>query len=312
MLNRVPKVLVRTGEITNLFRVEPVRGGEPVVPPSLDMEWKIEPGSSLDLALIDPGSHVSYDPVEAFPKLRFLSQRLTQLQCLMYAERKHSLLIVLQGMDASGKDATIRHLLGAMNPMGCRVAAFKHPKPEELDHDFLWRVHPHLPGKGEVAIFNRSHYEDVLVVRVHQPNSPDFWLKRYEQINDFERMAAVDNHTTILKFFLHISKKEQLARFKQRLEDPSRQWKISEADYHERAHWDDYRRAFEDALRMTNTQYAPWYVIPSDQKRLRDLAISKIVVRTLEDLKMKWPEPSVNIADIRRRYHDMEIEEDGV
>ena len=155
----------------------------------------------------------------------------------MYAEKKHSLLIVLQGLDACGKDGVIRHLLGGMNPAGCRVVGFKRPKQEELDHDFLWRVHPHLPAKGEVSIFNRSHYEDVLVVRVHQFAQVNMWYKRYDLINDFERLLVTENDTTVLKFFLYISKAEQLARFKQRLDDPARRWKISEADYQERAYW---------------------------------------------------------------------------
>jgi len=227
----------------------------------------------------------------------------------MHAEKKHSLLLVLQGLDASGKDGVVRHLLGAMHPMGCRLAGFKQPKPEELDHDFLWRVHPHLPGKGEIAIFNRSHYEDVLIVRVHGALRAEEWQRRYELINDFEKLIALENNTTVLKFFLHISKKEQLARFRQRLDDPARQWKISEADYHERTYWPDYMKAFEDMLCRTSTERAPWFVIPSNEKWFRDLAISHIVVRTLEKLHMQCPEPTVDIAAIRRRYHDAEMEE---
>ena len=226
----------------------------------------------------------------------------------MYAERKHSLLVILQGLDACGKDGVIRHIVSGMNPAGCRVVGFKQPKPEELDHDFLWRVHPHLPAKGEVAIFNRSHYEDVLVVRVHQLVQASLWSKRYDLINDFERLLVTENNTTVLKFFLYISKNEQLARFKQRLDDPSRRWKISEADYKERTYWSHYIDAFEDMLHKTSTRYAPWFVIPSDHKWFRDLAISQIVTRTVEDLDMQWPEPAVDIAEIRRRYHDAEFE----
>lgn len=272
-------------------------------------KMRIEPGSSVSLGRIDPDWHAHYAAAEAAPKIRFLSQRLDQLQYLMHAERKHSLLIVLQGLDASGKDGAIRQLLGSMNPTGCRLIGFRQPKPEELDHDFLWRVHPHLPGRGEVSIFNRSHYEDVLVVRVHQLAPADFWSRRYDLINDFERLVAVENNTTILKFYLHISKKEQLARFRQRLDDPTRQWKISESDYKERAYWDDYMEAFEDMLRKTSTCVAPWFVVPSNQKWFRDLAISEIVVRTLEGLNMKWPEPAVDIAAIRHRYHRAEADE---
>src|SRR5262249_18731727 len=212
---------------------------------------------------------------------------------------KHSLLIVLQGLDASGKDGVIRHLMNGMNPAGCRVIGFKVPKPEELDHDFLWRVHPHLPAKGEVSIFNRSHYEDVLVVRVHRFAEVNMWYKRYDLINDFERLLVMENDTTVLKFFLYISKAEQLARFKQRLDDPSRRWKISEADYKERAYWNQYHDAFQDVLYRTSTEYAPWFVIPSNNKWFRDLAVSQIVTRTLEQLEIKWPEPAVDIAEIR-------------
>jgi PPK2 family polyphosphate:nucleotide phosphotransferase len=238
-----------------------------------------------------------------------LVKRLDRLQYLMHAGRKHSLLIVLQGLDACGKDGVIRHLLNGMNPAGCRVVGFKRPKPEELDHDFLWRVHPHLPAKGEVTIFNRSHYEDVLAVRVHQFTQADLWSKRYDLINDFERLLVMENDTTVLKFFLYISKAEQLARFKLRLEDPTRRWKISEADYRERAHWGRYTEAFEDMLSRTSTRYAPWFVIPSNIKWFRDLAVAQIVTRTLENLDMRWPEPAVDIADIRRRYHAANREE---
>lgn len=270
----------------------------------------IEPGTTVKLGEVDPSWNRPFDVAQAVQqRIRCLAKELDRLQYLMHAEKKHSLLIVLQGMDASGKDGTIRHLLTAMNPTGCRLVGFKQPKPEELDHDFLWRVHPHLPGRGEVAIFNRSHYEDVLVVRVHRDVPPEFWFKRFGLINDFEKLIAMENNTTILKFFLHISKEEQLVRFKQRLEDPTRQWKISEADYLERAYWDEYTEAFEDMLQRTSTRHAPWYVIPSNCKWFRDLAISTIVVETLEELNMKWPEPSVDIGEIRQRYHDAESEE---
>lgn len=269
----------------------------------------VEPGSRMNLGEIDPSYHGRYESREAaMPDTLFLLHKLDQLQYLMYAERKHSLLIVLQGLDACGKDGVIRHILTGMNPAGCRVVGFKQPKPEELDHDFLWRVHPHLPAKGEVSIFNRSHYEDVLVVRVHEFAQVNLWFKRYDLINDFEKLLKTENNTTVLKFFLYISKEEQLARFRQRLEDPSRHWKISEADYKERAYWSRYVEAFEDMLHKTSTSNAPWFVIPSNQKWFRDLAISQIVSRTLEDLDMTLPEPHVDIAQIRRRYHAAEGE----
>jgi PPK2 family polyphosphate:nucleotide phosphotransferase len=264
----------------------------------------VKPGSKIKLGDIDPGYHGHHEShEEAMPDIQSHIQKMDQLQYLMYAEKKHSLLIVLQGLDAGGKDGVIRHVLAGMNPEGCRVKAFKQPTPEELDHDFLWRVHPHVPGKGEVAIFNRSHYEDVLVVRVHALAPRGVWSKRYELINNFEKQLAAENGTTILKFFLYISKEEQLARFKQRLDDPARQWKISESDYKERKYWAAYIEAFEDMLHKTSTDHAPWYVIPSNHKWFRDLAISQIINHTLEDLSMKLPKPAVNLADIRRQYH---------
>jgi PPK2 family polyphosphate:nucleotide phosphotransferase len=228
---------------------------------------------------------------------------MDQLQYRMYAENKHSLLIVLQGLDAAGKDGVVRHVLTGMNPEGCVCSNFKQPTKEELAHDFLWRVHPHVPAKGTVAIFNRSHYEDVLVARVHQLVPEKVWSKRYDEINDFERLIVTENNTTILKFFLHISKEEQLARFKKRLDDPDRQWKISDSDYKEREYWGDYVKAFEDALNKTSTEHAPWFIIPSNHKWFRDLAISQIIVRQMEDLNMQLPDPTVDLAEIRREYH---------
>ena len=275
---------------------------------NLVKQLMVKPRSKIKLRDIDPcyhGHHKSHE--EALPDIQSHIQKIDQLQYLMYAERKHSLLIVLQGLDAGGKDGIIRHILTGMNPSGCRVTGFKQPTPEDLDHDFLWRVHPHAPGKGEVAIFNRSHYEDVLVVRVHQLAPPSVWSKRYDLINDFERQLSVENGTTILKFFLYISKEEQLERFKQRLDDPARQWKISDSDYKERKYWGNYIRAFEDMLHKTSTAHAPWYVIPSNHKWFRNLAVSDIITQTLESLNMKLPKPTVNLTDIRRQYHQAAI-----
>jgi PPK2 family polyphosphate:nucleotide phosphotransferase len=267
----------------------------------------VKPGSRIKLRDIDAGYHGHHEShQEALPDIQSHIQRIDRLEYLMYAEKKHSLLIVLQGLDAAGKDGVIRHVLTGMNPQGCRVTGFKQPTSEELNHDFLWRVEPHVPGKGEVAIFNRSYYEDVLVVRVHQLAPVSVWSKRYKLINDFEKLLAVENDTTMLKFLLYISKDEQLARFKQRLDDTSRRWKISESDYEERKYWADYVEAFEDMLHKTSTPHAPWFVIPSNHKWFRDLAISHIIGRTLEDLDMKLPKPTVNIANIRRRYHKAE------
>jgi PPK2 family polyphosphate:nucleotide phosphotransferase len=242
------------------------------------------------------------DKESAQPELEKYAQRLHDLQFLLYAENRRALLIILQGMDGAGKDGTISHVLAAMNPQGCRVYSFKTPSVEELAHDYLWRIHQVTPRKGYVAVFNRSHYEDVLVVRVHNLVPKEVWSKRYDEINAFERHLS-SNETHILKFYLHIDKEEQLARFKQRLDDPKRHWKISESDYMEREHWKKYREAYEEAISKCSTDYAPWYIIPANHKWFRNLAISQILVDTLESLQMKFPAPTVKIEDIKKRYH---------
>ena len=264
----------------------------------------VKPGSKVRLKHFDPGYHGKHESHKsALPEIQKNLQRMEQLQYLMYAENEHSLLIVLQGLDAAGKDGVVRHVLTGMNPSGCVASNFKQPTAKELAHDFLWRVHPHVPAKGSVAIFNRSHYEDVLVVRVHGLAPEKIWSKRYGEINDFEKLIAAQSNTTILKFFLHISKQEQLARFAKRLDDPARQWKISESDYKEREYWNDYTEAFEDALTKTSTEHAPWFVIPSNHKWFRDLAVSQIIAETMEEMKMQMPKPTVDLAKIRREYH---------
>jgi PPK2 family polyphosphate:nucleotide phosphotransferase len=270
----------------------------------------VEPGSKIRLKHLDPGYHGKHESHKsALPEIQQYLQKMEQLQYLMYGEKKHSLLIVLQGLDAAGKDGVVRHVLTGMNPSGCVESNFKQPTAEELAHDFLWRVHPHVPAKGSVAIFNRSHYEDVLVVRVHKLAPEKVWSKRYDQINDFEKLIVTENNTTILKFFLYISKQEQLARFAKRLDDPTRQWKISESDYKERDYWKDYIEAFEDVLGKTSTEHAPWFIIPSNHKWFRDLSISQIITRTMEEMKMQLPKPTVNLAEIRRKYHQAVDEE---
>jgi PPK2 family polyphosphate:nucleotide phosphotransferase len=270
-----------------------------------DDKFLVHPGTRVRLKDADPayhGKHPSHR--RALPEIQSQIQKMDALQYLMYAENKHSLLIVLQGLDAAGKDGVIRHVLTGMNPEGCMVTNFKQPSREELAHDFLWRVHPHAPAKGCVAIFNRSHYEDVLVVRVHHLSPVQEWSKRYDLINDFEKLLAVENNTAILKFFLHISSEEQLTRFKARLDDPSRNWKISDSDYTEREYWDDYTKAYEEMLSRTSTRHAPWFIIPSNHKWFRDLAISQIIVNALEGLKMKRPKPTVDLVKIRHEYHE--------
>lgn len=263
----------------------------------------VQPGAKLRLDRIDPSykdKHESHE--KAAPAIAESLARMGQLQYLLYADASRSLLIVLQGLDAAGKDGVIRHLFTGMNPQGTRVFGFKQPSAEERAHDFLWRVHQHAPSRGEVVIFNRSHYEDVLVVRVHELVPREVWSKRYELINDFERMLA-ENGVRILKFYLHISAEEQLDRFKRRLDDPARQWKISESDYAERMFRPKYIAAYEEAIERTSTKHAPWFVIPANHKWFRDLAISQIVADAMSEMKLKTPPARVDLADIRKKYH---------
>ncbi len=263
----------------------------------------VAPGTRVKLKDIDPGFHGKHETAElAAAEIAENLEKMQKLQYTLYAEKAHSLLIVLQGIDAAGKDGVCRHVITAMNPQGCEVVGFKQPTPEERGHDFLWRVHRHAPETGRVAIFNRSHYEDVLVVRVHKLVPKETWQPRYDHINAFETLLA-DSGTTILKFFLWISKEEQLARFKARLEDPARQWKISDSDYSERTYWDDYTVAYEDMLERCSTARAPWYVIPSNHKWFRNLAVSSIIVQAMEGMKMQMPKPTVDLAAIRKAYH---------
>jgi len=264
--------------------------------------FRVQPGK-FRLSDVDPNfTDGRDDKAAAQAEIDLDNRKLHQLQYLLYAERKHSLLVCLQGLDAAGKDGTISHVFGALNPQGARVAAFKTPTPEEAAHDFLWRVHRQTPAKGEVAIFNRSHYEDVLVDRVHRLVAEEVWTKRYALINDFERNLAMAG-TTVLKFLLHISPEEQLRRFKDRLDDPDRRWKISDADYTERALFPQYLTAYQDALDATSTDDAPWYVIPANHKWFRNLAVSRIVAETLESLGMSFPAPTVDLDAIRKKYH---------
>lgn len=278
---------------------------------SLTRRLRVEPGSTVKLEDIDPGYHGKYaSEADAAGDLAKHLARITDLQRKLYADKGHSLLVVLQGIDGAGKDGTCWHVIAAMDPQGVDVTGFKQPTADERDHDFLWRIHPHAPGKGRVAVFNRSHYEDVLVVRVHGLAPKHVWKARYDHINEWERLLATQNNTTVLKFFLYISKDEQLARFKERLDDPNRQWKISATDYSERDLWDDYIQAFEAALSRCSTKHAPWFVIPSNHKWFRNLAVSKIIADTLEDMALKLPEPTVDLAKIRREYH-AEAEQKG-
>jgi PPK2 family polyphosphate:nucleotide phosphotransferase len=266
-------------------------------------QFRVKPGQKLKLNKLDPAYKAKHaSEAEAKEETERYLKALARQQTLLYAEHKHSVLIVLQAMDAGGKDGTIKHVFSGVNPQGIHVARYNQPTPVELAHDFLWRVHPHAPANGEIAIFNRSHYEDVLITRVHKLINKATWTARYRNIRDFEALL-IEKKTTILKFFLHISKEEQLARFAQRLDDPGRNWKISESDYSERDLWDDYVDAFEDAISATSTANAPWYVIPANHKWFRNLAVSQIIADTMADLGLAFPAPSVNLADIKRKYH---------
>lgn len=262
--------------------------------------FMVKPGSTVKLDKIDPDNIDGFKSKnEAMEILAKNQKKLAELQYKLYAENKQSLLIVLQALDAGGKDGTINHVLAPMNPQGCRVHGFKAPTPEEQAHDFLWRIHRSAPKNGEVVIFNRSHYEDVLIARVHKLVPQKVWSKRYDLINDFEKLLFTNN-TKIIKFFLYISKAEQLKRFESRLDEPDKHWKISEGDYSERQYWNDYITAFEEAMTKCSTKNAPWFIIPANQKWFRNLAVSAIVVETLESMNMQMSQPTVDINDIRK------------
>jgi PPK2 family polyphosphate:nucleotide phosphotransferase len=258
---------------------------------------RVNPGSRVTLAKLDPGATHGHNKESAAHELEAGLARLTDLQDRLWAEGKHRVLVVLQGIDAAGKDGTIRHVMGAFNPQGCPVTSFKVPSPDELAHDYLWRVHRHVPGKGEIGVFNRSHYEDVLVVRVHDIVPKRVWSSRYDQINAFERLLAEEG-TTILKFFLHIDKDEQRERFQSRLDDPTKRWKFRLGDLEERKRWDDYIAAYEDALSRCSTAEAPWYVIPSNRNWFRNLAVADILADTLDELKPRYPETTEDLTGV--------------
>src|SRR5580698_684398 len=264
-------------------------------------ELIIKPGHKVQLRKYDPADTLGWDKGRATKaSLAKALQRLDQLQNLLYADHKQALLVVVQGLDAAGKDGTIRHVMSGVNPQGCRVTSFKAPSPEEAAHDFLWRVHQAVPPYGDIGIFNRSHYEDVLIVRVHNLVPKEVWSKRYEEINRFEAILQENNERT-LKFFLHISKDEQKKRFLERIDDPDKRWKISQADFEERKFWDDYVEACEDALTRCNTKRAPWFIIPADKKWFRNLAVSHIMVETLEGMGLKFPPATIDVKKLKWR-----------
>lgn len=260
--------------------------------------WKLNPGQPIRINDFDPAdtSDLPGGKEEAEKRREKMRGQLEDLQERMWAEHRRRLLIVLQGMDTSGKDGAIRLLMNAFNAASVRVASFGKPTAPELEHDFLWRIHPHVPGTGEIRIFNRSHYEDVLVVRVHDLVPRAVWRDRYRQINEFEQMLT-ESGTTILKFFLHISKDEQKERLEARVTDPKKRWKFQRGDIEERKLWDEYMKAYEEALEKTTTAHSPWYVVPSDKKWYRNDVIGSVVLETMKGFRMKYPD--VDLSDVR-------------
>jgi len=262
----------------------------------------VRPGEPARLDRADPADASGFDgdKNDGLKKLGKLTIRLEELQELLYADQKHAILVVLQGMDSAGKDGTIRRVFSGVNPEGVRVASFKIPSVLESEHDFLWRVHQQVPARGEMVLFNRSHYEDVLISRVHGFIQRAVWERRYRQINAFEQ-SLTEEGTTILKFFLHLSRDEQKKRLKERLDDPTKHWKFRESDIQERRLWSAYMEAYEEALTKTSTTWAPWYVVPSDRKWFRDLFVSEQIVSTLERFRMRYPPlpPELRAAQVR-------------
>ena len=252
----------------------------------------------IRLGDIDPGDTHGLTKEDAAAVLVKHLERLSVLQYLLYAEGRRSVLVVLQGIDAAGKDGTIRRVMSGLNPQGVEVTPFKAPEGAEKRHDYLWRIHKAMPEHGQIGIFNRSHYEDVLVVRVHGLVPKSVWSKRYEQINDFERMLS-ESGVSIVKFLLYISKDEQAKRFRERLEDKRKGWKFSPDDLKEREYWDAYIEAFEEVLTKCSTDYAPWYVIPANRKWFRNLAVAQILVETVEGMKLQYPKPVADLSKIQ-------------
>jgi PPK2 family polyphosphate:nucleotide phosphotransferase len=266
---------------------------DPVAPQVADFaRYRVDEHVSLDD--LDTADTDAVDREDAERELETLTERIADLQARLYAEEKRAVLIVLQGIDAAGKDSTVKHVFSGSNPQGVRVFTFKEPTDEEAAHDFLWRYHDDAPARGMIHVFNRSHYEDVLVVRVKGLTEEERWRSRYDSINDFERMLAREG-AVIIKFFLHISKDAQLDRFRERLEREDKHYKFSANDVRERRNWDDYQEAYEDAVNLTSTRWAPWYVVPSDHKWYRNLVVARIVCSVLECLDPRWPAPDEDL-----------------
>lgn len=274
-------------------------------------KYRVSGKDKVSLKNYDPNDSSEFDgkKKEGQEALVRINQDIEALQELMFAEGKRRLIVLLQAMDTAGKDGVIRYVFEGVNPAGVRVAAFKAPSALELSHDYLWRIHAQTPGKGEIVIFNRSHYEDVLVVRVHSLVPKEVWSRRYDHINHFEKLL-VDEGTTILKFFLYIDPKEQAQRFLARVEDPTKQWKFNPGDLEERKHWAEYMQAYEDVLNKTSTDYAPWYVIPSNKKWYRNLLIANILRDTLKGFNMKYPDPPADLESYRKKLLEMTLAEE--
>jgi len=252
-------------------------------------DYRVPPGVGVDLSSVDAGQSEGYTrKKDVLGELETQRRRIQDLQGKLYAENKQGLLIVLQAMDTGGKDGTIKHVFSGVNPQGCRVSSFKAPNPEERNHDFLWRYHKSTPAVGRIGIFNRSHYEDVLVVRVKNLVPEEVWRPRFELINNFEYNLTRSN-ISVIKFYLHISKDEQKRRLESRLADPEKRWKFSSNDIKERAYWDAYQEAFEETIGETSTEYAPWYVVPANKKWYRNLVIARAIADTLEEIDPKFP-----------------------
>lgn len=255
----------------------------------IDSPYAVKPGSKVKLKSIKPDDRGQFDEKsEGRVETEKNVKRLGELQEVLYAQSEHAVLVVLQGMDTAGKDGAIEHVFEAVNPQGCQVTSFKVPSSLEKSHDYLWRIHNAVPERGMIGIFNRSHYESVLVERVKDLVPKSVWSKRYEQINEFEQMLG-DEGITVLKFFLHISREEQAKRLQARIDDPTKRWKFNPADLAERARWDHYTEAYEDALEKCSTDYAPWIIVPADRKWFRNWVISETIVRAMEGLKLEYP-----------------------
>ena len=261
-------------------------------------KYGVKPGQRVKLKKYRPDETCGFNKEDAEDIVKKNSSKLFDLQYRWYAEDKRAVLIILQGMDTSGKDGVIRNVLRGFNPQGCTVTPFKAPNTLELNHDFLWRIHKAIPERGDVGVFNRSHYEDVLIARVKKLVPKEVWKRRYQQINNFEQML-VENGVTILKFFLYISKEEQKKRLQERLDDSTKNWKFNEGDLVERKLWDHYKEAYEDALNECSTPWAPWYVVPADKKWFRNLIVSEILTDTLKKMNPQLPKPAVDLSKIK-------------